>query len=117
MPLGSVAPLGLMSFVAWLPRARARGYFQRNTKPGVIIQESQFQIPTKHQNPGSELRNSAVQLQRESRYRGLELGAWDLFGIWGLGFGISAPAAPMVSTSHAGGRIALPETSVTACIV
>jgi hypothetical protein len=50
--------------------------------------EMKFQIP----NPKSQ-RSSKLQIPKDQRImrRPLELGAWDFFGAWDLGFGIFLP--------------------------
>jgi hypothetical protein len=49
---------------------------------------TKFQIPNKLQAPNSNDRNSFV----------LDFGAWNLFGIWCLKFGILVPLAPHALT-------------------
>ena len=71
---------------AW--RKEGVSQFLRSCEPRQKAPNSKLQAPKKHQVPNTKLQ-TPEKLQARSTGRGLELGAWDFFGVWSLVFGVS----------------------------
>src|SRR5439155_3074313 len=71
---------------------------------------TKHQTPMKLQVPSSKHRRGS-KFQARSAARGLELGTWDLFGVWSLVFGVSIPVSCAIRVCVPGFQLTLARPS------
>src|SRR5204862_1699713 len=72
----------------------------------ALGERTKHKIPeSKHQTPNTREAPSSTFQAPRSAGRGLELGTWDLFGVWSLVFGVLIPGSNSRSRVQAGPRL------------